>query len=208
MFKTPQPPVAERNGAARPLGERIIVIGSSCSGKSTLARQLAEMLGLEFVELDALYWKPGWQSSDNGEFAASIATATAGGRWVVAGNYTGHTVESLWPRAEAIIWLDFPLALLIYRIVRRSWSRSRKKELLWGTNHEKFWPQLKLWDKEDSLIAYTVSTAGRRRAQFTAATGDERLAHVRFLRLKRPSQVAELLRATKEAAGAKASRLG
>lgn len=188
-------------------GKRVIVIGPSCSGKSTLAARLAELLGLKFVELDALYWKPGWQPSDNEEFAARIREATAGERWVVAGNYTAHTFETIWPRAQTIIWLDFSLALVTYRIVRRSWSRSRNKELLWGTNHEKFWPQLKLWDKENSLISFTISTAARRRAQFAAAMRDERFAHVRFVHLKKPAQVAELLKATKEAASANAGRL-
>ena len=44
--------------------QRVLVMGSSGSGKSTFARRLSEMTGLPFVSLDALFWKRGWVKSD------------------------------------------------------------------------------------------------------------------------------------------------
>jgi adenylate kinase family enzyme len=39
---------------------RILVVGSSCSGKTTFARALAGILGRPHIELDALHWGPNW----------------------------------------------------------------------------------------------------------------------------------------------------
>ncbi|MBK7448180.1 MAG: hypothetical protein IPJ47_01655 [Anaerolineales bacterium] len=35
--------------------KRVVVIGTTSSGKSTLAKQLADLFALEFIELDALF---------------------------------------------------------------------------------------------------------------------------------------------------------
>ncbi|OQX62059.1 MAG: hypothetical protein B5M51_06635, partial [Anaerolinea sp. 4484_236] len=67
---------------------RIIVVGTTSSGKSTLAENLAKKLDLDFVELDALYWQPNWVGTPDEEFAAKTEDATRGNRWVVAGNYS------------------------------------------------------------------------------------------------------------------------
>ncbi len=39
---------------------RILLIGSGGAGKSTLASQMGERLGLPVIHLDAVYWQPGW----------------------------------------------------------------------------------------------------------------------------------------------------
>jgi hypothetical protein len=122
-----------------------------------VAAHLADRFGLDFVELDALNWKPNWTPSTDAEFREKLAAATAGDRWAVAGAYHHITFPMLWPRAETVVWLDFPLPVLTWRLLRRSWRRWRSKEVLWGTNTERFWPQLKAWNKEDSLIAFTWS---------------------------------------------------
>jgi adenylate kinase family enzyme len=70
--------------------ERIIVIGNTCAGKSTFAGEVAGALGLKFVDLDALFWKPNWQRNERAEFRAKIVEATTGTGWVVAGNYVQH----------------------------------------------------------------------------------------------------------------------
>ena len=46
------------------MGRRIVVVGTTGSGKSTVARALARAGGLTYVELDAFNWRPGWVESD------------------------------------------------------------------------------------------------------------------------------------------------
>jgi adenylate kinase family enzyme len=178
-----------------PVGRRIIIVGSSCAGKSTLGERLAGLLGVPFVELDALFWKPGWVNSDDDEFMARIAEETAGDGWVVAGNYHRQTTPLTWPRADTIIWLDMSRPVTTWRVLKRSWRRWRSNELLWGTNREKFWEQLKVWSPTESLIAYNWSTHHEKRARYLAAMRDPAYAHVRFHHLRTPREVSGLLAA-------------
>jgi len=52
---------------------RILVIGIAGGGKSTLALKLGEVLGLPVIHLDAIFWKPGWESIPREEFRALTA---------------------------------------------------------------------------------------------------------------------------------------
>lgn len=171
------------------IGRRVIVVGPSCAGKSTLGAALAAWLGAPFIELDALYWKPGWQPTPDAEFHEMLRDAHAGESWVTAGNYFGHTVAVTWPLADTIIWLDFPRQLTTWRILRRSWRRWRSREVLWGTNTERFWSQLKVWDPDESLIAYTLRSHERRRMVMLAAMDDPQWSRVSFVRLPTPGSV-------------------
>lgn len=180
-----------------PLGRRILVIGNSCSGKSTLAERLAAHLGLPYVELDALNWEPGWVGLNDvnpEELRRRMRAATAGEAWVVAGSYTGHAQSTFWPRLETVIWLDLPMRLLLRRVILRSWRRWRRRELLWGTNYEQFWPHLKLWRPEESLPGWILSQHARKRREMLAYFADPRWGHIRFLRFVSPGEVETFLR--------------
>jgi Shikimate kinase len=171
-------------------GRRILVAGNSGAGKTTVAATLAERLGLPTVDLDALFWLPAWQEPDPEEFRANVRAALAAepDGWVVAGNYKGRLGDITWAAADTVIWLDLPLRVSLWRILKRSWRRWRSKELLWGTNYEKFWPQLKIWSPKDSLIAFSIK--GHRQQRRTvemllARRGSE----VRWFRLRSAAEV-------------------
>ncbi len=176
-----------------PLGRRVIIVGPSCSGKSTLGAELGHRLGVPFVELDALFWKPNWQESDPEEFRANLLASHAGDGWVSAGNYLRHTQDVTWPRADSVIWLDFPLWLTSWRVLTRSWRRWRRREHLWGTNYERFWDQLKLWSPSDSLIAYTISRHRRNQRIFTERMKQVRSEDRQFHRLRSPRELERFL---------------
>lgn len=179
------------------IGRRIHVIGNTSSGKSTLGARLARALDVHFVELDALNWEPGWvglNATNPQEFERRIHEATKGDAWVVAGSYTGFAQRVFWPRLETVIWLDLPLPLLVWRVLTRSWRRWRARELLWGTNYERFWPQLMVWRKEDSLVWWAVTQQRRKRRSMLGYMVDPRWAHIRFVRLTSTTEVAMFLR--------------
>lgn len=99
---------------------RILVIGNSGGGKSTLARRLGEKLGLPVVHLDVLFWKPGWEESDKDDFKARLSAQLDQGDWVCDGNFSSSFDASM-ARADTIVWIDqsplLCLARAIWRIV-------------------------------------------------------------------------------------------
>lgn len=176
----------------KPVGRRIHVTGNSCSGKSTLANHLAAALDVPSVELDALNWQPGWvglADTDPGELDRRLADATAGEGWVVSGSYMGFSQRVFWPRVETVVWLDLPVHRLLWRVLVRSWARWRSKELLWGTNYERFWPQLKVWNREDSLVWWIVTQQGRKRRRMQACMQDPAWRHIAFIRLGSAAEI-------------------
>jgi adenylate kinase family enzyme len=162
------------------LGSRVVFVGTSGVGKSTLGEELAALRGVPLIELDALYWKPNWVESERDEFRARVELATQAEAWVVAGNYLRAVQDLTWPRATDVIWLDIGLPRTIGRILTRSFRRWQRRELLWGTNYESFFRQLKVWDPNASLIAYTFRTHRGTEDRIRAARNDPRFAHVVF----------------------------
>ncbi len=76
------------------IGKRIIVIGSSNAGKSTLAHCLAERLGVPLIELDALHWEPGWVEAERAVFCERVRRAIAPASWVMCPGRLGHPAVS------------------------------------------------------------------------------------------------------------------
>ncbi|MEX0838897.1 MAG: topology modulation protein [Parvibaculum sp.] len=99
--------------------QRILVIGCSGGGKSTLARRLGEKLALPVVHLDVLFWKPGWVESSYDEFRPKVAAAVAEDRWVIDGSFS-RTFDIRLPRADTIVWVDQPRRVCLWRAFRRT----------------------------------------------------------------------------------------
>ena len=99
--------------------------------------------------------------TDPQAFEVRLAEATAGDGWVMAGSYMNFTRRLCWGRLQSVVWLDLPLSLILRRVVSRSWRRWRSRELLWGTNRENFFTQLKVWSK-DSLRRWALNRRARR----------------------------------------------
>jgi hypothetical protein len=167
--------------------KRIVIIGVTGSGKSVLAENLAGRLGLEFIELDALFWKAGWVESDLEEFREKVEAATRAPGWVLAGNYS-QVRDLVWSRAQAVIWLDYPFLLLLGRLWSRTWRRWWSKEELWGTNYERLFPQFKLWSKE-SLFYWQVRSFGRHKRMYPQLFACPEYAHLKVYRFHRPGEM-------------------
>ena len=93
---------------------RVVVVGTSCSGKTTFACRLASTLRMECVELDSLYWGPGW--TPRPDFEQDVLAVARRPRWVIDGNYA-RVRDIIWRRSTAIAWLDYSFA----RVFSRAW---------------------------------------------------------------------------------------
>ncbi|WP_338832310.1 AAA family ATPase [Bradyrhizobium sp. 27S5] len=99
--------------------QRVLVMGSSGSGKSTFARRLSEMTGIPTVSIDALFWKPGWVASNREEFGRRMTEVTQQPRWIMDGNYTKSAGELRRQLADTVIWFDLPRSTCMVGILTR-----------------------------------------------------------------------------------------
>jgi len=100
------------------LGQRIMVMGSSGSGKSTMARTLGERLSLPAVHCDTLLFHPGWVARPNDEVDANIRAAADQPKWVIDGNYS-RTQDYRLERADTVILLQMNRWLCLWRAIKR-----------------------------------------------------------------------------------------
>lgn len=112
---------------------RILVAGTSGSGKSTAARTVAEELGLPYTELDQVHWLPGWRSSPT--FIDDVAALVASPSWVTEWQYR-EVRGVLRERAELILWVDTPTLLTLWRVTHRTVSRRLRRTPVCNGNQE------------------------------------------------------------------------
>jgi adenylate kinase family enzyme len=162
---------------------RVAVVGTSGSGKTTLAAALAARLGARHIELDALHWEPNWTEAVPAVFRARVAAAVAGETWVADGNYS-KVRDLVLGRADTLVWLDYPLALVLWQLTQRTLRRLRSHEELWQGNRER----LRMHLSRDSLFLWALQTHGRNRRRYLALIADPELAHLRRVRLRSPAE--------------------
>lgn len=166
--------------------KRVIVIGVTSSGKSTLAEKLARRFDLNYIELDALHWEPNWQAASLEMFRARVEKAMQAEKWTIAGNY--HVVRDLiWSKAEVVIWLDYSLRRVLWQMTRRNFTRWWTRELLWGTNHERLWTHFKLWST-DSLYYWLFKTYWRRKREYPTLLSQPEHQHLKLIRFTHPNE--------------------
>jgi hypothetical protein len=145
--------------------QRINVVGTSCSGKTTLARAVAARLDLPHVELDALFWDRGWTPVPEALFRARVTDAVRGEHWVIDGGYAPIR-DLTWSRADTVVWLDYPMPLVLGRWARRTAERIRSREEFWpGTGNRE---SLRNALRPSGLLWWILRTHHRRRRSMAA----------------------------------------
>jgi adenylate kinase family enzyme len=171
------------------LGRRIIVLGTTGSGKTTVAARLARHLGVPHVELDALIHGPNWVDVPPAVFRARTAQATAGDGWVVDGNY-GEVRDLVWPRVQTAIWLDYPMHVPLRRVTWRTLRRIILRETIYNDNRETL--RYAIFNRE-GLITWIITTHRTRRREFTARFQQPESAHLIVYRFRSPRETAAWL---------------
>jgi adenylate kinase family enzyme len=141
---------------------RISVIGTSGSGKTTFAGKLAGILRIPHVELDSLSWEANWMQAPKEVFRSRVREAIKADRWVVDGNYSKDARDLIWERVDTIVWLNYSLPVIINRLVRRTLRRIVIGEECCNGNRE----SLRIALSRDSIILWALQTYQRRRAEY------------------------------------------
>ena len=143
------------------IGRRVVVYGTTGSGKTTVAVRIAQCLGVPHIELDAIFWLPDWKERSPEEFMAEVTALLESYEdgWVCDGNYRLLRELTL-PRADVVIWLWLPFRVIFWRLLKRTVRRAWTGETLWGTNRESL---LKAFFSRDSLLLYAVTSRRRHR---------------------------------------------
>ncbi len=161
---------------------RFSIVGTaSCSGKTTLGRELARRLDVPFVELDSLVHGPNWTETPDDELRALVEPIVATDGWVIDGGYWGKIGDLVLRNADVVVWIDLPLRIWLPRLVRRTARRVIRREELWNGNRETLRGAL---FSRDSVLWYALQNHRRRRRVYP-----ERLAPYDVVRLRSPREV-------------------
>jgi adenylate kinase family enzyme len=99
--------------------DRILVIGCSGGGKSTLSQRLCRRFELDYISVDRdIHWLPGWVMRDKAEQRARIESFIAGDRWLMDGNGSS-TFDLRMPRSDLVIWVRMPRRVAVWGILSR-----------------------------------------------------------------------------------------
>jgi adenylate kinase family enzyme len=164
--------------------QRIAVVGASGSGKTTLAQTLARRLGVPHIELDSLYWEANWQPAPLDIFRAHVEPNTAAPAWVTDGNYR-QARDLVWGRATALVWLDYPLPLIFWRLTLRTVSVGLTRRLLWNKNRQSL---TSLILTRDSLFYYALRSHPRQRREYPELLAAPAYNHLHVVRLLSPKE--------------------
>lgn len=172
---------------------RVLVMGSTGSGKSTFARALAARIGAAHIEQDALNWDPGWvnlSQTDPEKLRDRARQAAAAERWTSCGNYSAIR-RTMLARATHLVWLDYSRAVIMRRVIYRSVARALDGRELWeGTGNKE---DFRAWLDKEHPIRWAWDTFDHRRATYEALFAHPELAGIAMHRIRKPREADPLM---------------
>ena len=169
---------------------RLVVVGTSGAGKTTIARQIASILDVPHIELDSYRYGPNWTKTPDDVVRDRLSEALRAEAWVADGNYYRMARDVVWPRATTVVWLDYSIHVVMWRLFGRTMRRGILQEELWNGNREKLW-----WHfvTRDSLFLWALNTHWRRRRTMPAVFAQPEHAHLDVVHLRSPKSTNDWL---------------
>ena len=162
--------------------QRVLVAGTSGSGKTTVARRVADVLGLEHTEIDALFHGPGWTPRPT--FSDEVEQLAARPGWVTEWQY--DVVRPLLAaRADTLVWLHLPRCTVMRRLLWRTVSRRLRRDVLWNGNTEP--PLRSFFTDPDHVVRWGWRTHDGNAAKVSQAVHDH--PHLQVVELRSPRDV-------------------
>jgi adenylate kinase family enzyme len=170
---------------------RVVVYGTTGSGKSTFAQKLASVCTIPCIELDLINWRPGWvgrNEHDVDGFVADVRQAIAAKAWVATGSY-GDVRRMMWARATDVVFLDLPRYVVMWQVISRSFVRATSGTDVFPGCRESW----RHWLKPDHPIRWAWDTYEKRRLQYAVLTQEAEFSHVVFHRCRTRAEVSATL---------------
>jgi adenylate kinase family enzyme len=161
-------------------GPRIAVVGVTGAGKTTTSTCLARVLAIPHIELDALHWKPNWVMAEREDFRQRVAQALSGPAWITDGNYR-KARDLIWRRATTLVWLDYPLPVILWQLTWRTIRRIIAREELWNGNRETL---RGAFFSKDSLFLWALQSYPQQRREYPQDLVSAEYAHLQMIRLR------------------------
>ncbi len=162
---------------------RVVVVGVTGTGKTTLAASLAAKMCVPHIELDRLHWEPNWVMAELEIFRDRVARATATEQWVADGNYS-KVRDLVWSRADTLVWLDYAFGLTFLRLLRRTVVRISSRQELYNGNRERFGDHFL---SRDSLLLWAITSYRNYRASYPSVLASDQYSHLQVVRLRTPN---------------------
>jgi adenylate kinase family enzyme len=163
---------------------RISVVGTSGSGKTTFAGKLSKILSVPHVELDSLRFEANWAFAPRDVFRSRVREAINADRWVVDGNYGADARDLVWDRADTIVWLNYSFPVTLYRVVSRTFRRVVTREECCNGNRE----SLRIALSRDSVILWALQTHHLHRAEYPTLLAAMEKRSAQIIRLHSPKE--------------------
>ncbi len=171
------------------MSQKIIITGTTCTGKTTLGKRLALKTSITQIDLDELHFLPNWVEKEKAIFVQDVLKATNGlDNWIITGSYQTLLKDTIWQEASVIVWLDYPLHLIIRRFFIRTWTRVLYKEKCCGENYETLG---RVFSKESLFLWIFKSYWHRKNRMNNWMNGI--FSHKKWIVLQRPKEEKKLM---------------
>ncbi|PMB53814.1 adenylate kinase [Fischerella thermalis CCMEE 5201] len=168
--------------------QRICVVGTTGSGKTTLARQIQQRLNIPHIELDYLHWEPNWTEIADDIFQQRVSQALSGNSWVVDGNYS-KVREIIWRKADTIVWLDYAFILTMSRLLKRTFWRIVTQQPVCNGNRETW----KTTFSRNSILLWGLNTYHKKQKEYPILFSQPEYAHLQVVHLRSPQATQDWL---------------
>ena len=164
--------------------KRTIIFGSTGVGKTTMVKHISEEFSLPIIDIDSLRREAGKTATPEETFSQLVTESVNSDTWIIDGSYTS-VQDIIWPRAEAIVWLDFSFWVSLSRLIKRSLYRVFIRKKSERPVKGRYQPP----SERASNYLRAIFTSNQRRKRYFAALHNSKNKHLHIVRLSSPDDV-------------------